>query len=476
MNTWKTLGGVVALMASVFSLSSFAQAQTGCGGCGMPSCGGSGCVCGCGGSGAGGGLDNPNPAAAGAAFQSEGINLRARLTLDQIGGTGKIGSAIWGWQDPASKREFALFGLSNGTSFVEVTNPDAPVYLGQLPTFTGETVWRELQTYQNYVYVVSDGNGAHGMQIFDLNRLLSANPLAPTTFTEDAHYAGVTNVHSISINPVTGLALLNGSSQTQHILSLASPLAPVAQANYSANGYVHDALVRTYVGPDGRYAGRQIVFNSGGGNGLNVVDMTNPAAPIRINNAGTNTYPGLGYTHQGWLTEDQRFLIVNDEFDELNNNGPTVKTKTHIWDMQDLQNPRYIGAYIHDTRAIDHNLFIKGDFVYMSNYTSGLRVFDIKGLTALGNLASPTQADIQAAFQFKGYYDTYNQDDLTPETSFNGQWGNYPFLPSGIILAGDRNNGLFILSLAAPEPGSLALLGFGTLGLLAWRRRRRAGR
>jgi choice-of-anchor B domain-containing protein len=445
----------------------------------MPSCG-SGCACGCGGPGTGGGLGNPSPAAPGATFNSQNINQSAWLPLNQIGGAGKVGSALWGWRDPASGREFALYGLSNGTSFVEVTNPSAPVYLGRLPSQTGETVWRELQTYQNYAYIVSDGNGAHGMQIFDLNRLLTANPLSPTTFTHDALYTGVTTVHSISINTATGHAFLNGSNTGQHVLSLANPLAPTHLGNYTAEGYTHDALVKIYNGPDTRYTGRQIVFNSNGGpptpgtnlGGLNIVDYSNTAAPVRINANGTNTYPGVGYTHQGWLTEDQRFLIVNDEFDELNNNSnPAMRTKTHIWDLQDLQNPRYIGAYLHEGRAIDHNLFIDGDLVFMSNYTSGLRVFNISGLTALGNLPSPTQADIQSAFEFVGYYDTYNQDDLAPETSFNGQWGNYPFFPSGTIIAGDRNNGLFILAIA-PEPGSLALLAIATVGLLALRRRR----
>jgi choice-of-anchor B domain-containing protein len=471
MNIRVLLRSSAAIVAALFSLAS-AWAQ-GCGTCGMSSCGAGGCVCGCGN---GGGLNNSDPAGPGATFQSSpNVILRSRLSLDQIGGAGKVGSAIWGWRDPNSYREFALYGLSNGTAFIEVTNPDNPTYLGMLPTATGESVWRELQTYKNYAYIVSDGNGAHGMQIFDLNRLLTANQTSPTTFSADARYTGVTNVHTISINTSTGMALLNGSNQTQHILSLTNPLSPTALGNYSGQGYVHDALPVTYHGPDSRYAGKQIVFNSGGGNGLNVVDFTNPAAPVRVNGAGTNTYPGLGYTHQGWLTEDQRFLIVNDEFDEANNqSNPNMRTKTHIWDMADLQNPRYIGFYLHDGRAIDHNLFIKGNLVYMSNYTSGLRIFDIAGLYDLPTSGAVSQSQIQSAFRFAGFFDTYNQDDANPQVSFNGQWGNYPYLPSGTILAGDRNNGLFVLSLNAPEPGTFGLLAIaGLSGLVVLRRRRR---
>ena len=165
---------------------------------------------------------------------------------------------------------------------------------------------------------------------------------------------------------------------------------------------------------------------------------------------------------------------MNDELDESNNTSdPNMRTKTHIWDLKDLNNPKYVGAYIHESRAIDHNLFIKGDFVYMSNYTSGLRIFDISRLAAIADLATITQADIQGAFVAAGYFDTYNQDDANPQTSFNGQWGNYPYFPSGTILAGDRNNGLFVLAFAAPEPGALSLMLLASLcGGRVWRRRR----
>src|SRR5690606_10530048 len=41
-----------------------------------------------------------------------------------------------------------------------------------------------------------------------------------------------------------------------------------------------------------------------------------------------------------------------------------------------------------------------------------------------------------------GSYDTW----LGAHGGFNGAWGAYPWLPSGLILCGDINTGLFVLS------------------------------
>src|SRR5688572_13272155 len=115
--------------------------------------------------------NNPAPPGIGGngPFPSWGIDLLAHRPLNTIGGTTNIiGSDIWGWTDPLTNREYAIFGLTNQTSFIDVTVPTNPVYLGNLPTHTGTSFWREMKTYQNHLYVVSDQNGAHGMQVFDL--------------------------------------------------------------------------------------------------------------------------------------------------------------------------------------------------------------------------------------------------------------------------------------------------------------------
>lgn len=140
-------------------------------------------------------------------------------------------------------------------------------------------------------------------------------------------------------------------------------------------------------------------------------------------------YPSAGYSHQGWLTKDKRFFLMNDELDEVNLG---VNTRTHIWDVADLTRPVYRGFYAGRERTIDHNMFIKGGYLYQANYTSGLRVLDIAGIAG-------------GKIREVAFFDTYPTDNAV---SFNGAWSVYPFFDSGTILVNDRQNGLFVLRLA----------------------------
>ena len=57
-----------------------------------------------------------------------------------------------------------------------------------------------------------------------------------------------------------------------------------------------------------------------------------------------------------------------------------------VWDMTDLDDPVLITEHLGPTAAIDHNMYVKGHFVYHSNYHFGLRVVDVS------NPASPIEA------------------------------------------------------------------------------------
>src|SRR5687768_11332894 len=68
--------------------------------------------------------------------------------------TGVKTNSLWGWTDPVTGHEWVLLGLNNGTAFIDVTNPEAPVYAGKLPTHTGTSnTWRDVRVYQNHAYV-----------------------------------------------------------------------------------------------------------------------------------------------------------------------------------------------------------------------------------------------------------------------------------------------------------------------------------
>jgi choice-of-anchor B domain-containing protein len=443
-----------------------------CYGCSTGSC--VSCTCGCASTTAGGGGNT----AADGAYDASNMTLLSYLNHNQLSlsgnGSGITASGMWGWTDPLNGREYALVGRSNGTVFVDITNPTTPVIVGELPTNSGNSPWRELATYQNTLYVVSDGNGGHGMQVFDLTRLRGVT--TPQTFTADSVYygTGMGSSHTISVNTTSGHAFLNGSNQfwgRVNMVSLADPMNPTFLTGYGWQDsfeYVHDAQALRYSGPDTRYTNKDLLITSNGDKGIAVLDVTNGSISEI---ASPKTFPGIGYAHQGWLTEDQRYFLANDEFDE----GSNPFTRTHVWDMADLTNPTYLGYYQHTTKATDHNLFIKGNLLYETNYTAGLRVFDLSNLESAISSAVATRApgdwNIPNAFVPVGYFDTKPGVD---SPGFSGAWHNYPYFDSGTILINDIEDGLFIVRLnaAAPEPSALLLAG-SIAPLTSWRLRRR---
>ena len=321
----------------------------------------------------------------------------------------------WGWTDPLDGKEYALVGLRNGTAFIDISNPNEVVYLGKLPTHTDESIWRDIKVYQNYAFVVSEASG-HGMQVFDLTRLRNvSNP--PATFTEDAHYDGFGNAHNIVINTESGFAYGVGTSTFgggPHFVNIQDPLNPVAAGGYSDNNYSHDAQVVTYNGPDADYAGHEILIGSNE-NLVAIVDITDKNNPLEIS---TITYPAIGYTHQGWFTEDHRFFLLGDEIDEISFG---FNPRTLIFDFEDLDNPSVHFEYEGTNTATDHNGYVVGNLFYLASYRAGMRVLDIS------NIANQSFTEI-------GYFDTFPDND---NVGTSGLWNVYPFFESGnIVLSG----------------------------------------
>ena len=356
-------------------------------------------------------------------FPCRAIALESFLPLNAIGGG--EGNDIWGWTDPETGREYALMGKTTGTAFVDVSVPDKPVYLGDLPSHQQDrqfVAWRDIKVYSDHAFIVAD-KASHGLQVFDLTRLRGVTE--PRTWTEDAHYARFGNSHNIAINEETGFAYAVGSDTCSgglHMIDIRAPKSPVFAGCFAADGYTHDTQSVIYRGPDRRFSGREICFSSNEDT-LTIVDVTDKRSPGMLSRT---TYEGATYTHQGWLTEDQRHFLLNDELDEQETG---VRTSTYIFDVADLRAPKVIGVYRGETNAIDHNLYIKGDRVYEANYRAGLRMLD-SSRVADGELR-------EVAF-----FDVYPDGD---EAEFNGAWSSYPYFASGIVIVSGIEQGLFVL-------------------------------
>ena len=388
----------------------------------------------CGGSGSAG--DGPEPApppdmstgpascTAGSAggFACSGVSLRTRVPLAAMGGT--TGNDIWGWVDDSTGREYALMGMTNGTAFVDVTNPERPVLLGRLPTQTRASTWRDIKVYRDHAYVVADRAGAHGMQVFDLTLLRGL--AAPQVFQADVVYGDFENAHNIAINEVTGFAYAVGTNTCGgglHMIDITTPNNPMFAGCHNSSD-THDTQCVSYIGPDLDHQGIEICASSNEDH-VELADVSIKSAPRTLS---TVVYPQLGFVHQGWLTDDQRFLLIGDELDE---SAFGVRTRTHVFDVTDLDAPAYLFAHESATRSIDHNLYIVGNRVFEANYTSGLRVLEF------GDLGNRDIAEV-------AFFDTFPASNAA---TFDGAWSVYPFLPSGNLIVSDQANGLFVLTL-----------------------------
>lgn len=357
-------------------------------------------------------------------YPCNNYDLIAKLDLTTF--SSASANDIWGWTDPTTTKEYAIVCLNNGTAFVDVTEANKPIYLGILPTATVNSSWRDAKVYKNHAFIVSEAPN-HGMQVFDLTRLRSVSN-APATFTADTHYKKFGSAHNIVINETSGYAFPVGTDRNgiykggPLFINIQNPKNPVDEGGWGMDNYSHDAQVVTYNGPDTDYKGKEILIGSNE-NEVVIVDINDKANPKTI---AKISYPNVGYTHQGWFTENQRYFILGDELDEQRFG---FKSRTIIFDFSDLDNPSQKFIYTGTTDAIDHNGYVKGNTFYLANYAAGVRFIDIS------NIGNNTMQEV-------GYFDTFPGND---NASFNGVWSVYPYFASGTIVVSDINNGLFIV-------------------------------
>ncbi len=330
-------------------------------------------------------------------------------------------SNIWGYTD-ANGNEYALVGADVGLSVVNITNPANPIEVGFVPG-PGPTGWREIKTFSHYAYVVSEASAPSqysGVQIVDLSTLPNnvnsfRSYLWPNVTANDAR------AHSISVDEAGYLYIQGGNTTTGtgsrnggvRILSLANPAVPAPVGVFSAR-YVHDS-----------YTHKNILFNSNINDGgrVDVVDVTDRANPKFVT---AITYPN-GASHNSGTTADGNYLITTDEAPDI-----TVK----VWDIRVLwdndpnnnSNIELVAEIPVPAGSIAHNVHVRGDYAFIAHYTEGVKVFDVS------DPRNPAEV---------GYYDTFRQ----PGAGFAGDWGVFPYFPSGNFVLSDMQTGLYVLRL-----------------------------
>ena len=306
-------------------------------------------------------------------------------------------SDVWGYTTDG--REYALLGVTGGTSVIDVTDPTTPAEVDFIPgPLAPPYEWRDIKTHLNYVYIVSEGTGVgSGMQIVDLSYLPDSVSLINTydnTFT---------SAHNIFI--ADGFAYIVGTSLGgMHILDLSLPVNPLETGYYSSSGYIHDV----YVWNDTAFASSNNTYD--------LIDVSNKNNPQLIS-ASVNI-PGT-YAHSGWLTEDKRYFIACEEFNVRD---------ILIFDLNDRTTWNLVvPEWQSGSNSPVHNVFVLGNYAHISYYEDGYVVLDIS------NPELP---------QFAGQYDTHSGGSFG---NYTGAWGVYPYLPSGNVIISDMVTGLYVV-------------------------------
>jgi choice-of-anchor B domain-containing protein len=387
-------------------------------------------------------------------YPCNSVSLQSHLSLAQLLPASTRGADVWGFTDLNTGREYAIMGLDNGVAIVDITDPQAPE---QVAYAAGtNTIWREITTYQRYdqtakrwrayAYVTAD-RSPDRLMLLDLSGLpngveqvnfLSEFTSAHTAYMVNADYTyGIPESANGAQLVISGAGINGGNYR---LYSLAQPRSPallsIGNAGYThdvASFGVNDARKNTQCASAIGQTKCQVLtdFNE---TTIDVWDVTNPSATVLL---GRQSYVGASYVHSGWWTEDGRYLFAHDELDEQNLG---LNTTVRVFDMSNLAAPNLVGSWVGDTRAIDHNGYVRGNRYYFSNYSEGLTVLDI---------TTPT------APQRVGFFDTYPASN---QAGFVAAWGAYPFFASGSMIVGDINSGLYVLkneTLNVPQ-GTLA--------------------
>jgi choice-of-anchor B domain-containing protein len=309
---------------------------------------------------------------------------------------------IWGYVAPDGT-EYALVGVGNGTSVVSLADPANPVEIGFAPG--DQSVWRDIKTWGHYAFVTCD-QGNDGLTVIDLSDVPNSISYSQVNTLPN----GTLNTcHNIWIDEF-GYAYLAGCNLNGGGMVImdcfTTPGTPTFVAN-APNTYSHDVYTRNNL----MYSSE---INDGVFTIYDVADKSN------ITELGSQQTPSA-FTHNSWLSDDSNILFTTDE---------VANAPIGAYDVSDPSDIQFLDSYAPfatlGSGVIPHNVHVWQNWLIISYYTDGCIILDA---THPDNLVEV------------GNFDTY----IPASTGFNGAWGAYPFLPSGLILITDIGNGLYIL-------------------------------
>ncbi len=314
----------------------------------------------------------------------------------------------WGYVAPDG-REYAFQGVNGGVMIVDVTETDSISEVEFVDWVVAG--WYDIKTYQEYMYVSSEGS--NDVIIVDISTLPDSAIIADTL-------TGIsTRPHNIYIDQQAGiLYVIEDFNFTTPVslYSLSDPVNPtlVSQLGSGLGIDAHDVFAADSV----------LYVAEGSSPTIGIFDVSDAANPALLQRL---TIPAAGYVHNVWVSEDKNYMMTTEE---------TVGQSVKMWDISDLENITLLDEYLGESQ-LAHNVFIIGDYAYMSHYESGIKILDISNPSAIAEVA---------------FYDTYPGGE---EGNFNGAWGIYPFALDAKIFIGDIQTGAYVVEFDSVSAGDI---------------------
>ncbi len=316
---------------------------------------------------------------------------------------GILTNDVWGYVDP-NGIEYAIVGTRNDARIYELSNPNEPRLIAQIPG--SSSIWRDFKNFGPYIYQTTD-QGTDGLRIIDMR-------FAPDSVGTKLWHNRVVvrndtinmpTCHNLWIDTTQGLAYLAGcrvSAGGAVILDLKEdPLNPV-QVGLLDERYAHDIISQG----DLLFASEIYEGN------LGIYDA-NDKSDIRLL---SRSQTSSSFTHNAWPSDDGRYIFTTDE---------RAESFVDAFDISDPRNPVFLDKYkpVTGRGVIPHNAHFYNGYLVVSWYTEGVVILDVH---RPDNMVKVAQFD-------------------TDPNDADGCWGAYPFLPSGIVLASDITTGFWVL-------------------------------
>jgi hypothetical protein len=283
----------------------------------------------------------------------------------------------------------------------------------------GQLIVNDVQAAGGRAYLTNEGFNGVAVYILDVTR-----PEAPLVIG-----AIITPVLDLAHNLFIDGDILyvvghDGLYWRTRIFNVADPQNPTLLAVLPALA-AHDITVLD-----------DILYEAGGWSGLHLWDVRDPANPVHLASADTNSegFPHY-HTHSAWPTQDRRYVLTTNEI-MAHSPGHIEAGGLKVWAWDGQGQLEQVASWRPEVAEGSpiltiHNIVVRGHHAFVSHYQAGIRVLDIQ---------NPEQP-VEVAF-----YDTYPSPPLR---LFEGCWGVDLGPSAGFdsqVYASDRTHGLFQLS------------------------------